>query len=313
MEYPFNVEFIGENGVDAGGLSRDMLSAFWENAYRNLFDGGSLLSPAMHPTCDVESFPTIGRILSHGYLVTGFLPVRIAFPTLASILMGSSVTVPDRILSRTFESSISCHEASIVRDALSVKEDRFSSSLSSRLISLFGRYGCREVPTPERLSQIMVKITHYEYQIKPLAGITAIRSGIPIEHLTLWNQFTVEKLYSLVAAMGADPSKVIEALFSETKSEAEERVFTYVQQFIVSMNEDMLRRFLRFVTGSSVFTANEITIIYSNSSGLARCPIAHTCTYTLELPVSYETYGIFVCEFEAVLSDSQYAWRIDSA
>ena len=113
--------------------------------------------------------------------------------------------------------------------------------------------------------------------------------------------------------MSADPSKVIDPLISETKSEGEERVFTFVQQFLASMNEDMLRRFLHFVTGSSVFTANEITIICNISSGLARCPIGHICTYTLELPVSYETYGIFVCEFETVLSDSQYAWRIDSA
>ena len=305
------MEFVGENGVDAGGLSRDMLSAFWENAYCNLFDGGSLLSPAMHPTSELTSFSAIGKILSHGYMVTGFLPVRIAYPSLASILIGSSVIIPDPLLLRTFESSISCHEASIVRDALSVKGDRFSSTLLSRLISLLGRYGCREVPTPEKLRQIIVKITHYEYQIKPLAGIAAIRSGIPMEHLTFWNRFTAEKLYSIVVAMCADPSKVIDALFSETKNEVEERVFTYLQQFIASMNQDMLRRFLRFVTGSSVFTANEITVIYNSSSGLARCPIAHTCTCTLELPVSYETYGIFVHEFEAILSDTLYVWRID--
>ena len=312
MEYPFNVEFLGENGVDCGGLCRDMLSAFWESAYCNLFNGKSLLSPAVHPTCDLGSFPALGRILSHGYLVTRFLPVRIAFPTLASILMGSSVTIPDSVLLKIFESSISCHEASIVRDALAAKGDKFSSILSSRLISLFGRYGCREVPTPENLRQNMVKITRYEYQSKPLAGIAAIRSGIPVEHLALWSQFTVEQLFSLVVAMNADPAKVIDALFSETESEVEERVFTYLQQFIVSMNHDMLRRFLRFVTRSSAFTANEITAIYNNSAGLARCPITYTCTYTLELPISYITYGIFVCKFEAVLGDSQYAWRINS-
>ena len=77
------------------------------------------------------------------------------------------------------------------------------------------------------------------------------------------------------------------------------------------MNQDMLRRFLRFVTGNSVFTVNDITVIYNNSSGLAQHPIAHTRSCSLELPVSYKTYGVFVNEYESVLNDSQYAWRID--
>ena len=133
----------------------------------------------MHPTSDLTSFPItcMGKILSHGYLATGFLPVRITFPTLDSILKRPSITIPDRLLLETFESSISCHEASLIRDALLVKGDKYSSTLSSSLIALFSRYGCREVLTPVKLTQIITKITHYKYQIKPLAEISAIRAG----------------------------------------------------------------------------------------------------------------------------------------
>lgn len=307
------VEFVGELGVDAGGLTRDMFSAFWEEAYCRFFDGGSLLSPVIHPGSDLASLPIVGRILSHGFLVAGFLPVRIAFPTLASILLGSTITLPDSLLMTTFEDSISCHEAATVRDALSVKGERFSSTLNSKLITIFSRFGCREMPQPGKIRETIARIAQYEFQCKPLAGINAIRSGINSDHLSFWKQFSIDSLHSLVIAVTAHPAKVIDSLCSEPASHCEERVFMYLQQFIGQMNQNMLRRFLRFVTGSSVFSAHLITIIYNNSSGLSRCPIAHTCTYTLELPASYETYGIFVAEFESVLNDSQYAWMIDSA
>ena len=38
-EYPMIISLIGEPAVDCGGVSRDMLSGFWEQAYMKLFDG----------------------------------------------------------------------------------------------------------------------------------------------------------------------------------------------------------------------------------------------------------------------------------
>ena len=42
-ELPFRVQFKSERAVDTGGVSRDMFSSFWEEAYRKNFDGESLL------------------------------------------------------------------------------------------------------------------------------------------------------------------------------------------------------------------------------------------------------------------------------
>ena len=51
-EYPFRVRFHGELGVDAGGVARDMFSAFYEAAYERIFDGSSLVCPVVHPEMD---------------------------------------------------------------------------------------------------------------------------------------------------------------------------------------------------------------------------------------------------------------------
>lgn len=38
-QYPLSISFIGEKAYDAGGVCRDMLTGFWEEAYRRPFDG----------------------------------------------------------------------------------------------------------------------------------------------------------------------------------------------------------------------------------------------------------------------------------
>ena len=78
-EYPIAIAFVGEIAIDNGGVQRDMYSAFWEKAYT------SLLTPMFHPQTDMSVFPVIGSILSHGFLVTGLLPDRIAVPTLTRL------------------------------------------------------------------------------------------------------------------------------------------------------------------------------------------------------------------------------------
>ena len=65
-----------------------MLSAFWEVAYLSHFDGGSVVTPLLHAQVEMSTFPMLGKILSHRYFIAGFLPLRIAFPTLATMLLG---------------------------------------------------------------------------------------------------------------------------------------------------------------------------------------------------------------------------------
>ena len=85
-----------------------MYSAFWEQAYKKLFEGATVLTPMIHPQMDIMSvFPIIGRILSHGYLVAGILPTRIALPTLMCILLGPATIVATDTLLDTFLDFIS--------------------------------------------------------------------------------------------------------------------------------------------------------------------------------------------------------------
>lgn len=68
-----------------------MLSAFWVDAYARLFEGSKTLVPMVHPGLDMSIFPILGRIISHGYLACGVLPVCIALPTLITMVLGPTV------------------------------------------------------------------------------------------------------------------------------------------------------------------------------------------------------------------------------
>ena len=71
--------------------------------------------------------------------------------------------------------------------------------------------------------------------------------------------------------------------------------------------------FLLFVTGSAVYLAKSIQVTFNNLSGLARRPVSHTCSCTLELPVSYKTRHEIISEFQEVLKEADViAWRMDA-
>ena len=60
--------------------------------------------------------PQVGTVLSHGYLVCGFL--RVVFPALAYILLGTEVEVPADIHVETLADSLCSTEASVIKNAL---------------------------------------------------------------------------------------------------------------------------------------------------------------------------------------------------
>ena len=96
-EYPMHMKFKDEQGVDCGGVSRDMISAFWEEAYRKMFDGSTLLTPTVAPHTDVSAvFPSVGRFLSHGFLCTAHLSC------FAGMLLGVGMKIESSVLLDSF-------------------------------------------------------------------------------------------------------------------------------------------------------------------------------------------------------------------
>ena len=296
-EFPLRIKFAGELAFDSGGVCWDMFSAYWEEAYKHFFDGSSLLTPVLHPHVDMSVLPQVGAVLSHGYLACGFLPTRITFPALACILLGPTIEVPSEIQVEAFADSLSSFEASVIKEALDSTNSAYSEEMKTSLISILSRFGCRVCPTPQTMESQLTSIAKYEFQVKPMAALCAISSGIPSREKPFWQSYSIQELYSVYLALCATPAKVLAILEElEQVNLCQLRVMGYLQQFVGNMKNDEVRRFLRFTTGSSVLVVNRISVTFNNLSGLAHRPIAHTCGSVLELPSTYVSY----IEFEQV-------------
>lgn len=164
-EFPVRFKFAREMAVDTGGVCRDLFSAFWEKAYEKAFDGTNSLMPAIHPHIDMELFPLMGTIFSHGFISCGFMPVRLGFPTIASIVLGTSVMIPDSILLASFHDYLSFHDQETLKDIFDIAV--FSDDLTRGLITMLAQFGCQRRPIPDNINTLILQIARHEFLTKP--------------------------------------------------------------------------------------------------------------------------------------------------
>ena len=67
-------------------------------------------------------------------------------------------------------------------------------------------------PTPQTLRSELSSITKYEFQVKPMAAVCAIASGIPSSKKPFWQSHSLEELYSLYLTVWATHEKVLSLL-----------------------------------------------------------------------------------------------------
>ena len=167
------------------------------------------------------------------------------------------------------------------------------------------------IPNPSNLKSLLVEIARYEFLIKPLGALHALHSGVAV-HLEFWNSFSVKDLYSVYNSLKATPARILEIIKEPTFcNAAEERSYMYLVTYVGNLTCNEAANLLRFITGSSALVSQDIFVTFNKLSGLARRPIAHTCSCTLELPTSYSTYPEFSHEFTSILR-SEFAWIMDA-
>ena len=260
LEYPLQMKFMDEIAIDAGGVSRDSFSAFFDEAYHHLFDGSSFLHPATHACVNMQSFPVLGAVISHAYLAVGVFPDRIAFPCLAAALLGPTTMISDSVIQECFISSLSAHESAMLQNAASCVDNRYVPDVESELTSIFANHGVRGIVKPQNLRRLLLQASKYTFLIKPAAALHMIASGIPKSHIPFWKSMTADSLYLLYKTMSLSPSKVLSLLIEPyAKDETEEKTWFYLRSYIGNMSNDELRRFIRFVTGSFVISVKAIT------------------------------------------------------
>ena len=79
------MSFRNEGGINGGGLSRELLAAFWESAELEVFEGCIEKIPSATPET-AKSFLQMGMILAHGYVLTGYFPLYFSKTLIAKLI-----------------------------------------------------------------------------------------------------------------------------------------------------------------------------------------------------------------------------------
>ena len=183
------------------------------------------------------------------------IPVKIAFPTLASILLSASTLgcLPDHLLFETFLESLSSHDYIVCKDALKIaqrSDECFSSAMQMNLVIVLSRYAVCETPKPHNFLSILVSVANHHFLRKPAYFVSEMRAAVPAQHIPFWNLLSYEHFYDIYRAQQASASKVLALIEDpQTSNPSEEHLYGYLQQ-LRSLHADELRSFLHFATGS---------------------------------------------------------------
>ena len=132
------------------------------------FEGSNLLIPMVNPHIDMKVYPILGRIVSHRYLVAGYLPVRITLPTVISILLGPTAPT-SQILLDTFLDYTSTQERGLIEEAMSFgTTGKFSDCMQQKILNVLSRFGCCQVPRPGNLMSCIEDIAKDFYGLQIL-------------------------------------------------------------------------------------------------------------------------------------------------
>ena len=111
------VKFKNEPSMDGGGLTREVFPTFWHRVESLLLEGNIEKVPVITPMM-VQHYFQLGRILSHGYVLTRYFPLchSLAFTT---ILFSGSSCASEELLIQSFLNYIDTVESEAVKSCLS--------------------------------------------------------------------------------------------------------------------------------------------------------------------------------------------------
>ncbi|KAL3861531.1 hypothetical protein ACJMK2_007560 [Sinanodonta woodiana] len=293
-----------EAGEDSGGILRDALSEFWHTFYETCTVGNHIKVPAISHIMTDKHWKACARIIILGYKQERYFPIQLALPFLSSAMdgPGNSHTDSDSLVS-TFMEYISDMEKEVFIQA----STDFESVNFDDILEACESHDVRHRPTKDNISTILKQVAHKELVQAPAFVAECWHDIFCLDLQPL----LPEDLSELLLCLAPTTKKVLQILdVPDDLSNAERETVQYLKKYIKGLSEDMLRNFLRFVTGADLLTVQKISVrLVRIDSEFIRRPIAHTCGCVLELSSNYESFVEFRREFNGILESK--IWIMD--
>lgn len=179
----------------------------------------------------------------------------------------------------------------------------FNGADIEEVLSILSSHNCTTLPSAENLPRLLEEIAHKELVQQPSFIIKCWKPILEPIGESLGDG-GLEDILSNLQPKARNVTKCIEFPAERTTS-------LHLQRFIREINEKHLGQFLRYCTGSDLFLSKLIKITFTNMSEFTRRPVAHTCTFLLELSSNYSNYSEFRSEFLSVLQSGVWVMDMD--
>lgn len=299
------VEMINHRGVaEKGrgtGVFKDTLALFWKDVYDSLMLGEDERVPFVRDDFQRQEWESVARILLKGFRTCQYFPLRLSRPFIVSCLFGEDSVSTD-LLFDSFKHYVSEVERKVIERCRSGTIEANDESL----LDLLSNFDCRRNVTKDTSLKIFTELAHKELIQRP-QYVADCWGEILVE---LKPSFpNVEALNQLYIQLTPTTSKILNAMVCQPLNEGERQSEKYLKRFIKGLDSRLLSTFLRFFSGSDLMLFATWQVHFTNLLGASRRPIAHTCSCTLELPSTYQSFPELREEFNNILQADN--WEMD--
>ena len=302
------LNFVGEDGADASGVSRDAYTCFWKCFMNSEADGENMLVPAVNTKWQPDEWVSVGRILAKGYNDHNFLPLKLTMAFMIALIHGEAAVTPT-VLSQGLLSYLCTDDAALVRTALDHPET-LDDDQRELLVDVFDGLGCCQLPSDSNaMGACILQTAQAKLIQEPKYVLDCMAEGCRPTLRTFFRD--AESVEAIYEEMKVTTKRVSDLLTANPSSQSEGKAFRFLQQYVRSQNPEALAKLLHFLTGTDVMCVSKIDVEFTQTGGLGRRPIAHTCGPLLQLPATYSAYRELRQEFDGILQgDSGFTMGI---
>ena len=314
-----SVLFDDEDGV-GDGVTREAFSLFWDAVVGTLFisQGGDIHLPSITPRWNSEVWEILGRILAFSLVVLVEFPSDCVSETLCRAILRLQPESDHEALATNFLNSLGERERDLLTPLLSNEDvdglQRYIQRRRQELLELLRVFNVLSVPAANEAKSTMLNLARHTLLEIPSAAIIAMQAGFFSITGSTFNGVTAEMVSSWYREQRRPLfEEICRRLQLGSTEEGSERVFNVLIAFLRQhrSNEDLLRRFLRYCTGSTNARGDNIRVNI-NSGAMA---ISHaTCFLSMELPMiedDRESEQAFSDQLRAEL-DNVNEWTFNS-
>lgn len=302
LSHNFKIQMILPNGQleageDFGGVFRDALSEFWNQFYEKCTVGTTVKVPYIRHDFGENEWSSIVKILIRGFEMVKYFPIQLSEVFLKTCY---GKNVEDEELVKDFYNFICESYRILLREA--VKD--FDNADSEELLELFNLYESKWIPSKQNINTLIRDIAHKELIQKPSFVVKCFSNHLQNSSISF------DEICSLYTKLRPTIKNCLAQISTqEVELNAEQNVvYSYIKKFLRESDDKVRQAFFRFSTGADL-PIMKISVEFSNTTGIQRMPIAHTCSGQLQISTNYEDYVDFRSEMNSVLASN--IWIMD--